>query len=140
MEQLNILVVDDDPDLAESIAEALTLAGHKVCTAGNGAEAVERFAQTKYDLTLLDCRMPVMNGIDCFFAIRASHPDAKIVLMTGFADMGVERAMAAGAHALLQKPFRMGEILKLAGHSARRHQDRPVAAADSLSAEGGHGD
>jgi DNA-binding NtrC family response regulator len=114
MSQLNILVVDDDPDLAESIAEALGLAGHKVSVAGNGAEAVKLFAEMKYDLCFVDVRMPVMNGVECFFAVRERHPDAKIVLMTGFKEPAVEKALNAGALALLNKPFRMEEVIKIA--------------------------
>jgi two-component system chemotaxis response regulator CheY len=112
--QLNILVVEDDPDLAESLAEALGLGGHNVGVASNGAEAVKRFEEMKYDLSFNDVRMPVMNGVDCFFAIRARYPDAKIVLMTGFKEPAVETALKAGALALLQKPFRMEEVMKIA--------------------------
>ena len=114
MTTLNILVVDDDPDLAESIAEALSLAGHDVRIAGNGAEAVQHYAETKYDLGFVDIRMPVMNGVDCFFAVRERYPDAKIVLMTGLEEAAVERALAAGAMALLHKPFRMEDVIRIA--------------------------
>src|SRR5262245_24629501 len=82
MTELKILVVEDDPDLAESFAEVLGLGGHNVSVAPNGAEAVKCFEKVKYDLSFIDVRMPVMNGVDCFFAIRALYPDAKIVLMT----------------------------------------------------------
>ena len=114
MTQLHILVVDDDLDLAECIAEALGLGGHTVSLAANGAEAVKCFEETKYDLSFIDFRMPRMNGADCFFAIRARHPDAKIVLMTGFKEPAVDKALQAGALALLQKPFRMEEITRIA--------------------------
>jgi len=114
MSQHNILVVDDDPDLADSIAEALRLAGHEVSVAGNGAEAVKLFAEMKYDLSFVDVRMPVMNGVECFFAVRERYPDAKIVLMTGFKEPAMEKALSAGALALLHKPFRMEEIIKIA--------------------------
>jgi two-component system chemotaxis response regulator CheY len=114
MSSLNILVVDDNPDLAESIGEALGLAGHNVRLASNGAEAVARFSEMKYDLCFIDVRMPVMNGVDCFFAVRERHPDARIVLMTGFKEPAVERALSAGALALLHKPFRMEEVIKIA--------------------------
>jgi CheY-like chemotaxis protein len=114
MTKLNILVVEDDPDLAESVAEALGLGGHNVRLASNGAEAVKCFEEMKYDLSFIDVRMPVMNGVDCFFAIRARYPDAKIVLMTGFKEPAVEKALNAGALALLHKPFRMEEVMKIA--------------------------
>jgi len=90
------------------------LGGHTVRVAPNGAEAVKRFDEMKYDLSFVDVRMPVMNGVDCFFAIRARHPEANIVLMTGFKEPAVEKALNAGALALLHKPFRMEEVMKIA--------------------------
>ena len=114
MTELNILVVEDDPDLAESFAEVLGLGGHNVSVAPNGAEAVKCFEKMKYDLSFVDVRMPVMNGVDCFFAIRALYPDAKIVLMTGFKEPAVEKALNAGALALLHKPFRMEDMMRIA--------------------------
>jgi DNA-binding response OmpR family regulator len=58
--------------------------------------------------------MPVMNGVDCFFAVRERYPDAKIVLMTGFKEAARRTGLAAGALALLHKPFRMEELIKIA--------------------------
>jgi ATP-dependent Lon protease len=119
MTRLNILVVDDDPDLAESIAEALDMVGHSVSIAGNGAEAVKYYGERKFDLGFFDVRMPVMNGVDCFFAVRKMHPDAKIVLMTGYREAAVEQALESGALTLLHKPFRMEEVINLArAHAA----------------------
>lgn len=114
MSPLSILVVDDDADLAETIAEALATDGHRVSVASNGAEAIERFGEMKYDLSFVDVRMPVINGVDCFFAVRAIYPDAKIVLMTALREPGVERALGAGAVALLDKPFRIEEVTEIA--------------------------
>jgi CheY-like chemotaxis protein len=116
MRAASVMIVDDDVDLAESLADMLALQGHSVQVAGNGQEAVERHRQGSFDITFMDVRMPVMNGVDSFFAIRALRPHAKIVLMTGNEESIVARALAAGALGLLTKPFRIEELLeKLAG-------------------------
>jgi CheY-like chemotaxis protein len=105
------MIVDDDADLAESLAEMLILQGHRVEVASNGQEAVERHRSGAFDITFMDVRMPVMNGVDSFFAIRALKPDAKVVLMTGYEESIVAKALAAGALGLLTKPFRIEELL-----------------------------
>jgi CheY-like chemotaxis protein len=111
MRAASVMIVDDDVDLAESLAEMLALQGHSVEVAANGQEAVERHRQGSFDITFMDVRMPVMNGVDSFFAIRALRPDAKVVLMTGNEESIVARALAAGALGLLTKPFRIEELL-----------------------------
>lgn len=134
MMQLNILVVDDDADLAESIAEALATGGHRVRIAANGAEGVKCFDEMEYDLAFIDVRMPVMNGVECFFAIRALCPGAKIMLMTGLREPIVEKALNAGALGLLHKPFRLEEVMKIARQYARddRHSQPVVAAPKAV--------
>jgi len=111
MRRANIMIVDDDRDLAESLAEMLELQGHTVQVASNGQEAVERHRKNEFDITFMDVRMPVMNGVDSFFAIRALRPDAKVVLMTGYEESMVAKALAAGALGLLTKPFLMDDLL-----------------------------
>jgi CheY-like chemotaxis protein len=59
----------------------------------------------------MDVRMPVMNGVDSFFAIRALRPYAKVVLMTGYEESIVAKALAAGALGLLTKPFQIDDLL-----------------------------
>ena len=111
MRPVSVLIVEDDRDLAESLAEMLELHGHKVQIAGNGQEAVEHHRKADFDITFMDVRMPVMNGVDSFFAIRAFKPNEKVVLMTGYEESMVAKAMAAGALGLLSKPFVMEDLL-----------------------------
>ena len=111
MRPASVMIVDDDVDLAESLAEMLILQGHAVQVASNGQEAVERHRKGEFDITFMDVRMPVMNGVDSFFAIRALRPNAKVVLMTGYEESIVAKALAAGALGLLTKPFKIEELL-----------------------------
>jgi CheY-like chemotaxis protein len=89
----------------------IELQGHTVQVASNGQEAVERHRENEFDITFMDVRMPVMNGVDSFFAIRALRPNAKVVLMTGYEESMVAKALAAGALGLLTKPFQMDDLL-----------------------------
>ncbi len=111
MKQVHVMIVDDDRDLAESLAELLEIHGYQVDVAGNGQEAVERFRSQDFDMAFMDVRMPVMNGVDSFFEIRKLKPAAKIVMMTGFKEPMVSKALENGALGLLNKPFKIEEML-----------------------------
>ncbi len=108
-----VLIVDDDADLAESLAEILLDHGCEVSIAEHGQEAVERACAQDFDIIFMDVRMPVMNGVDSFFAIRSIKPQARVVMMTGYKERFVERAIQAGAEGPLHKPFTVDDMLAL---------------------------
>ena len=103
-----LLIVDDDRDLRDSLIDFLTIEGYEVHSAGNGREALEWFkGRTTYPgLIFLDIVMPVLDGWG-FLQERCGDPLINlipIVVMSG--SLGVaDRAMAAGAVHVLQKPF-----------------------------------
>jgi Response regulator containing CheY-like receiver, AAA-type ATPase, and DNA-binding domains len=106
-----VLIVDDDLDLAESIADYVAMHGHAVTIASNGKEAVDHFRKSDFDIAFMDVRMPLMNGVDGFMEIRSFRPAAKAVLMTGFREPIVQKALDSGAIGLLQKPFEATDLL-----------------------------
>lgn len=107
----SVLVVDDDADVAESYAEILRAHGCEVEIARNGQEALDRFGAQDYDVAFMDIRMPVMNGVDSFLAIKRLKPAARIVLMTGHSEERADEALANGALAVLMKPIRMRQLV-----------------------------
>ena len=129
-----VLIVDDDADLAESLAEILIDQGCNVSIAEHGQEAVERACAQDFDIIFMDVRMPVMNGVDSFFMIR---PQARVVMMTGFKERFVERALQAGAEGPLHKPFAIDEMLALIERGDRevsaRWPDRPLVVTQAPS-------
>jgi DNA-binding response OmpR family regulator len=114
-----ILIVDDDVDLAESLAETLLDHGCEVSIAEHGRQALERACAQEFDIIFMDVRMPVMNGVDSFFAIRSIEPQTRIVMMTGFKERSVEQAIQAGAEGPLYKPFAIEEMLARVESGAR---------------------
>ena len=102
---VRIMIVDDDEDLAESLADLLKVYGYEVDIATNGREALQRAQAADFDVTFMDVRMPVMNGVDSCLAIKRIKPQARIVMMTGFKEPILAKATAAGAEGPLQKPF-----------------------------------
>ena len=103
-----ILIAEDEEGLRSLVARALTLDGHDVITANDGAEALELIVRTQgaFDLLLTDIRMPVMDGVALALAAARDHPAVTILLMTGYADQR-ERAhgLEALIHDVITKPF-----------------------------------
>jgi CheY-like chemotaxis protein len=104
-----ILVVDDDPDLRELLALALTTDDVEVACAGNGREALGLLDQRRPDLILLDMRMPVMDGWEFSRRLdrRADRPP--VVVVTAASD-SAERAREVHAEAWLGKPFEVEDV------------------------------
>ncbi|MDE2384278.1 MAG: response regulator, partial [Alphaproteobacteria bacterium] len=103
--QLNILVVDDDAENAESIAELFSADNHRVIVAYNGQQAIDAYAANDFDVGFFDVMMPVKNGVESFLEIRKFNPQAKVYFMTGFSESDLlDRAKAGGALGVFSKP------------------------------------
>ena len=86
-QKLHVLVVDDDSRVREVVEAWLTVEGHSVAMAENGAAALQQLAASRFDLVITDKAMPNMNGEQLSEAIRAIDPNLPIILMTGFGDL-----------------------------------------------------
>jgi DNA-binding NarL/FixJ family response regulator len=111
---IRILVADDHPIVREGVAALvdgqpdMSIVGQ----ASNGREAIQQFRTQQPDITLMDIRMPVMNGLDALIAIRDEAPEARIVMLTTYAgDAQVLRAIKAGARGYLLKSSLHEELL-----------------------------
>jgi CheY-like chemotaxis protein len=107
-----VLIVDDDDDLRNVMAEVLTEEGFSACTASNGQEALEAISRVRPGLILLDWMMPVMDGQETLESLRANEELAKIpVVIVSVSD----RSKAVrGIAPLLKKPFKREVLLKMA--------------------------
>ena len=108
-----ILIAEDEEALRSLVARALSLDGHEIMTACDGAEALDVLTreQGAFQLLLTDIRMPVMDGIALALAVARDHPRLGILLMTGYADQR-ERASGLDAliHDVIAKPFSLAKI------------------------------
>jgi two-component system response regulator HydG len=108
---LNILVLDDDVDLADALAELLEMEGHDVTVVHNGMSAIEAFTQNDFDVGFFDVKMPGMNGVESFLEIKKIKPNAKIFMMTGYSvEQLLEQALENGALGIMRKPFDPNEL------------------------------
>ncbi len=104
--EYRILILDDHVEMALAVAELLEFEGHSMRVVHNGPDAIAAFREEKFDLAFFDIRMPGMNGVEAFLAIKGEHPEASVVMMSGFADEDlIETALEKGAKGMLSKPF-----------------------------------
>ena len=88
--------------------------GHEADAVSSGPEAVRAYDTERYDLVLLDLLMPVMSGGECFDAIRASDPQARVVVVTGLGDgPGARELVCRGAAGVLSKPFGLADLQRV---------------------------
>lgn len=122
-----LLVVDDEADLREIVASELEYMGAIVHQAENVTRAKSILNAEKIDLVVSDIRMPGGTGIDLLNYIKSkSYHTPPVILITGFADVTVEDAFDQGAEALLNKPFKLEELIQIAIKLTSSAQERYI--------------
>jgi two-component system cell cycle response regulator CpdR len=120
-----ILIAEDEEGIRSLVARALSMDGHAVTTANDGAEALDVLAREHgaFELLLSDIRMPVMDGIALALAAARDHPQISILLMTGFADQR-ERAFGLDTliHDVIAKPFTLATIRTAVSEALKAHR------------------
>lgn len=126
----DLLIVDDDADSLEALAEVMRIAGHEVRVAYNGEEGLHRLAERHPDLILLDVEMPVLSGPEMAYRMlvhNAGQEKVPIVLISGVSDLP-EVAREVGTPYCLPKPYRF-ETLEALVNRALRERKAPTPAS-----------
>jgi DNA-binding NtrC family response regulator len=114
---VDILLIDDEPDVRQPLRHVLTDAGHGVVEASDGTKASALLRETVFDVILSDVRLPGVDGLTLLRTARRDAPLTDFILMTAFADVGqAVAALKEGAADYLIKPFDLDELL----HHIRR--------------------
>ena len=114
---LRVLVVEDEPALAQAVAEALVDAGFTVDRAGDGEEGLTRLTEANYDLIVCDLKMPRIDGMQFYRAMATATPALarRVIFVTGdVAGTEAERFLEETGCRWLSKPFRLGDLLRSA--------------------------
>ena len=132
--QIRILTVDDHALLREGIAALLKVEPDMevVAEASNGKEAIEKFRMHQPDVTLMDLKMPDLNGVDVISQIRSEFPNARIIVLTTYTgDAQVLRALKAGARGYLIKEYVHRDLPETirAVHAGQKRIPQEIAAA-----------
>ena len=116
-----VLLVDDEPMLLNSLCELLKGRGYHLVTASTGSEAILHLEKMKFDLALLDLRLPDYSGHEIMDFINANGIDMKVIVVSG--DTGIDAAIGAlkrGAYDYLRKPYTREELLTTVDNALRQ--------------------
>jgi len=120
---IRVLVVDDEPLICWSLAEALTECGDEVSEAGSGAAALRVLAaaRTPIDVVLLDYCLPDCHDLALLAAMKRLAPRSQIILMSAYCTPEVAKdALAIGAHCVVNKPIDMRDVAALVREAVSR--------------------
>ena len=113
MAPLRVLLIDDEEELVSTLAERLKLRGIEVEGVTSGADAIERVQEKKFDVVVLDMKMPGIGGLEVMRRIRREQPGVKFILMTGRGSLEEgEEGMQEGAFAYLLKPINIEDLME----------------------------
>ncbi len=113
-DQVNILVVDDEPGIRTTLSAILEEEGYNVVVAEDGYKGIEAAKKTKFKIAFLDLKMPGINGVETFKRIKKISPDTIMFFTTAFfAEDLLKEAVKLGAQAILYKPLDIDLILKV---------------------------
>jgi DNA-binding NtrC family response regulator len=112
--KLRILVVDDNPEFCQNLADILETEGCEVATAYDGFKALESVKQNGFDLVFIDIKMPVMNGVETFKKMKEIAPGTPVIMMSAYAveDL-IKEALQEQAFGFLKKPVDFEKLYKL---------------------------
>ncbi len=124
-----LLLVEDDVDIAEPLSRALQREGHTVTIARTGPDALDRISGRRFDLVVLDLGLPGLDGLEVCRRVRRDHPAIAVLILTARSDeIDVVVGLDAGADDYVTKPFRLAELLARLRAQLRRSEAGQAAA------------
>ena len=119
-----ILLVDDNANGLAARKSVLEELGYRIVTCTSGADALEQFAASKFDLVVTDYKMPRMDGLELIVGLREIAPDLPVILISGFVDSLGLNEECTGADVVIQKSA--NEVSHLVRAVARLLRKKPV--------------
>ncbi|UCH31369.1 MAG: response regulator [Candidatus Bathyarchaeota archaeon] len=121
---IRILVIDDDEDIRKILVAVLEKEGYKVDTAKNGKEAIEKSRKNFYNMSLVDVKLPDMEGIRLLTRIKDTTPKMVKIIITGYPSLqNAIGAVNQGADSFIVKPFKMESILQTIKKCLKKQQE-----------------
>ncbi len=112
---MRVLLVDDEADLASALAERLDMRGIEADWVNSAQEALERAAESRYDLAVLDLKMPKIGGLELKARMQVLYPHMKFIFLTGYgSEKDFERIVCeSGERCYLVKPVEIEDLIRL---------------------------
>jgi len=121
-----VLVVDDEPQIGQTIRDAMQGAGVRCALTVDSAEAMRRLDEGNFRVLVADVALPGISGLDLLAHVHREHPGCRVILMTGFPDPGVvSQALLFGAHDYFTKPFDIEHMIRTILEAVRLPPDQP---------------
>src|SRR5688572_16269305 len=121
--RLKILLVEDEPSIAQTLYETLGEEGHRVTLSHDGSQAMSRIDAEVFDLVISDIRLPGVDGLTIFARLRQETPNTRVILMSAFGTIAeAVQAMKEKAAHYLAKPFDLNELVHIVEHIAEERR------------------
>src|ERR1051325_2678274 len=121
--EVRILVVDDEPTMADSLRQNFVEEGYSVDTAATGAAAIELFDQGGHHLAICDLQLPDMDGLEVLRHMKDARPATEVIVVTGYGSVqAAVEAIKAGAFYFVEKPFDFEELQPLVEKALERRE------------------
>ncbi len=118
-----ILLVDDEPDICNTLAKHLHLEGYECDSALCADDAYPLLEEHSYHLAIVDVRMPGISGLELLGLLRKRHPDMAVIMMTAMNDRDTAvQALESGAYGYISKPFKSNELIVNVVNALRRRR------------------
>ncbi|HEX3175631.1 MAG TPA: sigma-54 dependent transcriptional regulator [Methylomirabilota bacterium] len=131
----DILIVDDDAEMAAMVARYLQHQGFRAAAATGGAEAVTLLDRQHFDVVVTDLVMEGVDGLAVLRHVKRARPEADVILITAFGTLeSAVTALREGAHDYLTKPFKLGDVAAAVRRALDRRRRGPRGAVDHPSA------
>lgn len=122
-----ILVVDDDPDFCLTLRDILDAKNYRTALASSGEEAIKFTEENHVDLIFIDIKLPMLNGLDTYLAVRKINPKVIAIMMTGYKKDPdvmklVKDAIDSSAYTCLQKPLDLNNVIDLVEEITRKQR------------------
>jgi len=112
--KIKLLIVDDEVKFLDSIAQRLEMRGLEVTKAANGNDAVEAARNEKFDLALLDLKMPGLDGRQTLEILKKEHKFLEVIILTGHGSLeSAVECTKLGAYGYLPKPYELDNLLAI---------------------------
>ncbi|MDZ7376073.1 MAG: sigma-54 dependent transcriptional regulator, partial [candidate division KSB1 bacterium] len=109
---LRILIIDDDPKIAESLSDFLGEMGHQTQACGDGESGLQIATEEHFDLIFLDVRLPRMDGLQVLEQLKRLRPDQRVIMISGHGELEIAvKATKLGADNFLEKPLHPDKLL-----------------------------
>ncbi len=133
-ERTRILIIDDDESIRKALSAVLEEQGYSVDTAQSGSEGIEKSKTNFYNLSLIDIRLPDMEGTDLLKGLKSTVPPMVKIIVTGYPSLAnAIEALNKGADAYILKPLAMDTVLKVIREHLKKQQEARKYSEDKVA-------